>query len=428
MNKYLFIMFSIIILFNISGYCEQPNIPTEINANIETENKNYVYSEYIKIDSRIISASNKLGFDIFAEISKNNNNVFISPVGIFMELSLIYNEASSETQKCIAETLNTKDLSLDELNMNNLALLSTFHENNYYFGMKISNSIWKGKKSLLKANVIENAKKYYNADIKSGYFQDKKYIDEINYWMDIKTLHRTSKAVHEINTYSSLLILNASIFNSTWKKVFNSNDTKIEAFNLFDGSQKQLPMMHQSGYYLYYGNKELQVVELPYGGTTKNEVSMYIFLPAVNTNINEFNNNLNNKYIEKTIMRMDDIFGNIVIPKFKIRYRKNFNNTLKAIGMQNIFDKHNADFKNICYGENRIWIDEIKHETCLSMDEKGTKVMAFRYRDIPEKNNGEEIPENFTMTVNRPFFVVIMNNTTKAILFMGSIVNPEEIK
>jgi serine protease inhibitor len=68
---------------------------------------------------------------------------------------------------------------------------------------------------------------------------------------------------------------------------------------------------------------------------------------------------------------------------------------------------------------SRLRIDLVKHKTFVEVNEEGTEAAAVTgvgmTRGIPDE-----------MIVNRPFFLVIRDNQTGTILFMGSIVEPEE--
>jgi serpin B len=74
-----------------------------------------------------------------------------------------------------------------------------------------------------------------------------------------------------------------------------------------------------------------------------------------------------------------------------------------------------ANFQGMCAGP--AWISKVRHKTFLEVNEEGTKAAATTAvvvtRSIP-----------FMMIVDRPFFCAIRDNSTGAVLFMSSIVEP----
>jgi serpin B len=71
---------------------------------------------------------------------------------------------------------------------------------------------------------------------------------------------------------------------------------------------------------------------------------------------------------------------------------------------------------------SRLRIDLVKHKTFVEVNEEGTEAAAVTGVAITRGISDEMIE----MIVDRPFFLVIRDNQTGTILFMGSIVEPEE--
>lgn len=61
---------------------------------------------------------------------------------------------------------------------------------------------------------------------------------------------------------------------------------------------------------------------------------------------------------------------------------------------------------------------QVSHKAVLSMDEKGTEADAVTTVGIMPMS----LPE--TMELNRPFLVLIVDSSTRSILFMGRISDP----
>ncbi|MGH7456954.1 MAG: serpin family protein, partial [bacterium] len=187
-----------------------------------------------------------------------------------------------------------------------------------------------------------------------------------------------------------------------------------------NGAKKQHPMMSQTGRYRYLENDEFQAISLPYGAGS---MSMYIFLPGKNSNLNTFLANLNAAKWESWMTQLRSQEGNITLPRFKLEYEVVLNNALKALGMESAFDPQRANFKEMCAvspGAN-VFIGEVKHKTFVEVNEEGTEAAAVTSGGMRAT---AYIPP-FNVVIDRPFFCAIRDNQTGTMLFMGTIVEPK---
>jgi serpin B len=183
-------------------------------------------------------------------------------------------------------------------------------------------------------------------------------------------------------------------------------------------------MFRQVSNLQYYQNEMFQAISLPYG---EGRLSMYIFLPFKEVSLKTFYESLNAENWQKWLNQFDspdksgEHTGEILIglPRFKLEYSIELNDALKALGMEIAFQE-GADFSAMT--PSRLRIDLVKHKTFVEVNEEGTEAAAVTGVAITRGISDEMIE----MIVDRPFFLVIRDNQTGTILFMGSIVEPEE--
>ncbi len=90
--------------------------------------------------------------------------------------------------------------------------------------------------------------------------------------------------------------------------------------------------------------------------------------------------------------------------------------------MEKAFDKEDADFSNMLEEEAPLWISNVKHKAVLEVDEKGTEASGATSVEI--ETTSAPLEEPFEMNINRPFFLLIEEEETDTILFMGAIYEP----
>jgi serpin B len=104
------------------------------------------------------------------------------------------------------------------------------------------------------------------------------------------------------------------------------------------------------------------------------------------------------------------------LPRFKFGYEVELNETLKTLGMEIAFDPSRADFSDM-FVDGEGWIDKAKHKTFIQVDEKGTEAAA-----VTQVIFLDSMPP--PVICDRPFLIVIHEDVSGTILFMGRIANP----
>jgi hypothetical protein len=171
-------------------------------------------------------------------------------------------------------------------------------------------------------------------------------------------------------------------------------------------------MMHVTANFNYAQDDTLQVLELPY---ISKRLSMLIFLPKRGHTLNE---------IERTFTfeRMEQLRGksrvrdvNVFLPRFNIQSRFRLDESLIAMGMTNAFSAA-ADFSRI-EAEKSLPIGAFIHDATINVNEEGTEAAAvsvdFRAISAP-----------VLFRADHPFLLIIRDNVTGCILFVGRLSQP----
>ena len=376
------------------------------------------------VDERLHAATTKFAFKLYDQIIKKSTgtNRFLSPASVMLALAMTYNGADGTTRQAMARALEIEDMSLDEVNRAFANLKSTLHPTDPKIQLKIANSLWIRNGFVVKPAFIARNKDFYEAETVSLNFADPAAADNINSWVNKNTEGKIKKIVDQISPDVFLFLINAIYFKGQWKVEFKKQNTKPDVFRLPGGERKEVPMMSQSESYFYYKGKDFQSVALPYG---QGSVSMYVFLPDEQIDLNQFEQNLTAENWETWMKSFQFTPGDLMLPRFKVEWELTLNEVLKDLGMAEAFDPQRADFSQIAElnAGNKLYISEVKHKSWAEVNEEGTEAAAVTSVGIG-LTSVRKPPEKFFMKVDRPFFFAIRDNQTGVVLFMGSLANP----
>jgi serpin B len=370
---------------------------------------------------KLVAANTRFGFKLFSEIRKRdaNENIFISPASLALALAMTYNGAGGQTGQAIAKTLELQQLSLQQVNLGNAALKASLANLDAKVHLAIANSLWGRQGEPFKPEFIKRTQDFYGAQVRNVDFGAPNAPDIINRWVKQSTNSKIDKILekNDIDASTIAVLINAIYFHADWMVPFAKEKTQARPFTLSDGSQKQHPMMFQKvDYASYYKNEMFQAIGLPYG---EGRLSMYIFLPHQGVSLKTFYENLNAQNWEKWMSEFQTQEKGVILglPRFHVEYEIDLKESLKALGMEKVFDA-GADFTEIT--PQGFAISKIKHKTFLDVSEEGTEAAGVTAVG-GTRGGGPDI----TMIVDRPFFCAIRDEETGTILFMGSIVDPK---
>ena len=212
-----------------------------------------------------------------------------------------------------------------------------------------------------------------------------------------------------------MFLINAIYFKGTWLVEFRPEDTVERPFHLEEGGVQPHPMMAQSGKFSYLEGDGFQAVKLPY---VNPEIGLYIFLPNTDTTLDRFLDGLGHQDLEAWMRDFARREGEVVLPRFKMEYESELNETLGALGMGIAFGS-TADFSGIA-GDQGLFISRVRHKAVIEVNEEGTEAAAATAVTVIAG-----LDENaFKLVADRPFFFAIRDDSMGALLFAGLLREP----
>ena len=400
-----FFLLCIIVLF-ISLGCEYVEDIEKMEVQIEV------------IDPNVVEANTAFGFNLFHEIRKSeqDKNIFISPFSVSVALAMTLNGAAGETETAMVDTLQLQDIETATINPNYALLQQTLEMTDPKVTLTIANSLWAEQSFSFNPEFLNRNSHYFDAEISSLDFANPTSVDTINQWVNDSTSGKITEILDEISSDEVLFLINAIYFKGSWQTEFDPSKTRDGKFHLSDGTTKQVPMMVREDKYPFYYGENFQAISLPYGD---GNISMYIFLPFPNSDLNTLLDSLNTENWESSISQFREQKVWVQIPKFKLEYRVDLSDMLKVLGMEVAFVKNRADFSRMS-SDRDLYISRVDHKAVVEVNEEGTEAAAVTNVGIAVTS----LPPQFI--ADRPFFFAIRDNETKTVLFMGTVVDPSE--
>ncbi|KAL5725518.1 hypothetical protein ACHQM5_008655 [Ranunculus cassubicifolius] len=119
------------------------------------------------------------------------------------------------------------------------------------------------------------------------------------------------------------------------------------------------------------------------------------------------------------------LVGSFRVPKFKINYKFEASDVLKAMGLGLCYSEK-AEFDGVVVG-GRIKVEKMYHRSHIEVEEEGTKAAASTAVIMRRKLCGKSRPPpmvRIDFVADHPFMYVVKDDKSGMVLFMGYVVNP----
>ncbi|MET0626079.1 MAG: serpin family protein, partial [Pyrinomonadaceae bacterium] len=343
-------------------------------------------------------------------------NVFISPFSVAGALLALHEGAAGATRRALAEALSLKSGGAADPGEAYAALLAAVVDDAAAGDeLMVANSLWARAGLGLRAGFVAAARSHFRAEVAALDADAAAAARAVNGWVKEKTGGMIKEIVRPsaLGAQALLVLLSAVHFKGVWKSRFDESKTRAGEFSAPGGAPRSLPMMRQSGRFKYSGDARVRAVELPYRGDRR---SMLIFLPADETAFAEFLGDLNLRDWQRRLSALRETDGEVVMPRFKLSYETNLGDALAGLGAAPVFDPR-ADFSALCDGP--AYVSEVRHKAAVEVTEEGTVAAA-----VTAVVMSRSLSAGFRLVVDRPFFCVIKDNASDAIIFAGAIKSP----
>lgn len=408
-----------IVLFTLNG-CSSEAVQQESIKKMPTSSGSDMH--------KIARSNNSFAFDMYHQLLQKNQNLFLSPLSISEALAMTYVGAGGETKAEMAKALHFKmsDYHLKYAFSGLDAHLKSFNKSKDYT-LNIANAIWPEKSFNIKKSFSDDVKMYFTSKSAAMDYRNNAVgaKNSINNWIAKQTNNRILNMISSIEPNTKLILTNAVYFKAKWLNAFDKKVSDKRPFYLHNATEIEVDMMHQTSNLKYAEGADYQAVTLPYNtrGT-----SMVLILPRkgkYDRVVSGLGSQILNKIKKNSTTGYEVVLS---LPKFKITTETmDLVSKFQALGVKRAFSKR-ADFSGISNDEG-LEITQILHKAFIEISEKETEAAAATVVMIGLTSAGPYAPpppKVKVVNVNRPFIIIVKDEETGQVLFMGNIVNPEK--
>jgi serine protease inhibitor len=369
-------------------------------------------------EKNVSAASNDFAFDFFRQVQSDlpNENIFISPLSLTTVLAMTMNGAGDSTRKSIVRLLKLGNTpaEVDQACKDLTTLLMSMDRT---VNLSIANSIWSNQQFAVRDSFATVIRNYFDGKVQSLNFSDPDSKSTINSWVASKTNNLIQNLVKELTPQDVMLLVNAIYFKGNWTFQFDPSKTYDAPFYHEDGTSQNVKTMFSKGATIsYYANSNLTLIDIPYGNQ---QFMMTVLMPTANYSVDQLARNLNADSLSSWLNYARSITSQLELPKFTMRWGKDFLDDLKAMGMRT------SGFLYLFKDDlPMLEISRVIQQSYISVDEVGTEAAAATYVAITMTTSG--VPQPETIKINRPFVYLIREKHTDAILFMGKMLLPPQ--
>ncbi|MCD6498352.1 MAG: serpin family protein [Deltaproteobacteria bacterium] len=370
--------------------------------------------------SALTAGLNQFALDLYGKMSKKPGNLFFSPWSISVALAMTHLGARGKTAAEMESTLHLPKTHVDRTFGTMLKALTTGLPKAVVLNM--ANRIFWQVRYRLVARFVKDVARYYGSTAQSvDYKKAAAAVATINKWVSKQTNGRIPNllSTNSVTDDTRLVLVNAIYFKGIWKTKFKKRATNKQNFFTSPKTPVKVDMMHGTIRARYGHVKGYKILSLPYSGK---RVAMVILLPDRKDGLAAMEKTLTGRRLATTLQLTRSHKVHVSLPKFHLSYKLDLKSVLMALGMKLPFDRSHADFSGVTKAREGLAISAVIHQANCDVDEQGT--VAAAATAVTHIRGRGAAPRVLVFNANHPFILMIRDQQTGAILFMGRLAKP----
>ena len=390
----------------------------------------YVAGSTVRFTEQVAQANNEFASKLLrqAKVSMQPGNALLSPYSVMASLGMLTVGARSDTELELRKAMGLKNLSAPKLAraLGQLARISADEEDEYT--LAVANRVWAQEDRNLDKSFVDSMAHLFKAPV--GLLDFLKDPETARFRVNGWVANQTRGEIREllpagsVDAQTRLILTNAIYFQGQWLSRFKSKNSKKDKFQACDCDgaceKSSVTMMHQNGMFNYKNDfgSSVQVLEMPYA---RSNISMFVLLPDDCQGLATFEKRLTGRMITELTSGLRPTNIDVHFPRFEMSYRAPLGDILKEMGIRKAFDPSQADLSGID-GTRQLYLSQAVHQATVSVNEEGTTAAAASGVVVSARTFFR--PE---FRANRAFVFLIMDQRTRAVLFIGRVVDPRAL-
>ena len=346
-------------------------------------------------------------------------NLVYSPLNVYMALSMLCECTDGNSRAQILTLLGQSDLA--SVRAQASALWNANYCDDGAVTSILANSLWLSDKISFQQEAMDALARYYYASSFRGEMGSAAFDKALQDWIDQQTggLLKEQASGLTMDQETILALASTIYFRAKWDGEFSKANTAPDTFHA-DSGDMTCDFMRQCGTNTYYWSDHFSAVSKRLEGSG----AMWLLLPdegvapealLADEPTMDFllsgGESAESKYL----------IVNLALPKFDTASDLDLADSLKALGITDVFDPAVSDFSPMT-DDTAAYLSQAKHAARVTVDEEGVTAAAYTVMMMC----GEAAPpeEEVDFVLNRPF-VFAITGTDGLPLFVGIVHQPQ---
>lgn len=342
-------------------------------------------------------------------------STLLSPMSALYALGMTANGASGDT---LTELEGVMGMTLEELNDYLYTFRMSLPEKNSGVTLSLADSLWLRDIFLADEEFLRTCVNYYDAEVYSSAF-DESLVTDVNRWVEKHTDGLIDGLLTEAPSAQTMLYLvNAAAFEGKWQTPYDSDSVVDGVFNALDGAKQEAAFLcgTETIYLSGYGAEGFLK---PYAD---GRYAFAALLPEEGTTLSELLSTLSGEKLYALLSEHQYATVETAMPKFTGETSLSLRQTLKDMGVNDLFDMNAADLRQMGSAPNdQLYVSDVLQRTYIEVSEKGTKAAAATVVD----SNGAASPpaqeDVKHITLDRPFLYILVDTHACLPIFAGTV-------
>lgn len=378
-----------------------------------------VPAAYAEQVDQLVQGNTAFALDLYNHLKDQDGNLFLSPYSISTAMGMIWAGARGETEAEIAQVFHFP-YGQDALHQIFGELQGSLDTGIGYdlYRLDIANRLWGQTGYPWNTPFLEATRVDYGAELVQTDIRDDPEAARlvVNAWVTERTEGKIPELLQAgiVTDLTRLILANAIYFKGTWVTRFDDAQTRTEPFWLSPTQSVDVPIMHQTGSFLFSHRDGVRILELPYTGQ---DIAMVVLLPDDAGGLSALETALAPQQLEAWLEGLTATEVGVALPRFTFRWKSSLAEPLIEMGMPRVFSEFDADLSGMATVEY-LYLQFLVHEAFVAVDEEGTEAAAATAGGAGTTS----VPPEFI--ADHPFLFMIRDRVTGSILFLGRVADP----